>query len=52
MPEYRVFSIRYKLREVKKYFFYMSSNLLRIYMTKFIFHYLDFVVGSKNGGFW
>jgi hypothetical protein len=29
----------------------MSANQKRIYMAKVIFHYRDFVAGTKNEGF-
>jgi hypothetical protein len=51
IPESPVFSTRYKVQKIKNNFCHMSANQKRIYMAKVIFHYRDFVAGTKNGGF-
>ena len=49
IPESPVFITRYKVQEVQNV--HMSPNQKTIYMEKYIFHFLDFVAGTKNGVF-
>ena len=51
VPESPVLSTRYKVSIMKNNFCHINPLLISTHMTKVIFYLLDFVAGTKNGGF-